>query len=182
MRDLVITCLCSAHWACFSTGSSSGGNRSTSSIIGLLICPVLGAKPRLDPGIKTALPNVLPTRKGSAFGTQRHQSHHRSDEEKRPLGLRDGEGRLQAQAAKGRGRTDDFRRAGPAPSPRRRSRPRRPLQRQPLRPPPRRENARKEIMSPMVGTFYRAPRRNRRRSSMSGRRSTTIPSSASSRR
>ena len=44
--------------------------------------------------------NAQPRPRSHHLGTQRHQSRHRFDEEKRPVGLRNGEGRVPAKAAK----------------------------------------------------------------------------------
>src|SRR5207237_1143376 len=50
--------------------------------------------------------------KGRRLGSQRHQSHHRFDEEERSLGVRDGEGRLSIETAKGSRRSTGRLRAG----------------------------------------------------------------------
>jgi hypothetical protein len=58
-------------------------------------------QPRLDPVIKTALPNVSTTPEGRAFGTQRYQAII-DLMKKRSLRLRDGEGRFPLKLQKGR--------------------------------------------------------------------------------
>src|SRR6266404_4153136 len=63
----------------------------------------------LDLACKTALPRPSVFTNGTRRGPQRHQSHHRFDEEERPLGLRDGERWFSPEAAKRRRPTDYFR-------------------------------------------------------------------------
>ena len=172
VRDLVTYVPPFGPLAGFSTGSSSGGNWSTSSITGAASSARRWWSSRgLTPWSKPLYLTFSPTRKGSAFGTQRYQSHHRSDEEKRPLRFRDGEGRLPPEAAKGRGRTNHFRRAGP-PADRSRCPPRRrvaggPALRRAASPEQREQG---NYVADGRDILSRRPRRNRRRSSMSGRR------------